>query len=67
MLEVVAQRRQCDFRLAGLTVAQDDQSDRGNAFWQNLVTQNRGGKRLQPRMQRSEEGFASGGHLSFQS
>ena len=58
MLVVIAQRRQRDLRFARLAVAQNDQSGGRDAFRQNLVTQNRGGKRLQPRMQRGEDGFA---------
>jgi len=45
----VAERRQRDFRFARLAVAPHDQTRRWNAFRQDLVTQNRRGKRLQSR------------------
>ena len=51
---------------AVLAIAQDDQPRRGDPLGQHLVTQHKGGKRLQPRMQprmqRGEDGFAGGGH-----
>ena len=34
-----------------------------DAFRQNFVMQNCGGKRLQPRVQRGEDSFAGGGHF----
>ena len=63
VLIVIPQGRQCHFRLARLAVAQDDQSGRRDPFGQDLIPQGDGGKGLQPRMQRGEDGFARGGHL----
>ena len=64
MLVMVAQGRQCDFRIAGLAVAQDDQPCHRDPLGQHIIAQNKGGKRKQPRVQRGEEDFAGGGHLS---
>ena len=67
MLEVIAERRQRHLRFARLAVAQDDQPGKRNAFRQDFVPQNRGDKRLQPRVQRGEDSFAGGGHFVLQS
>ena len=64
VLIVVAQRRQRHFWFARLAVAQDNQPGRRDPLGQDLVTQGEGGKRLKPRMQRGEDGFAGGGHSS---
>jgi len=60
---MIAQGRQRHIRLAGLSVAQDDQPRRRDSLGQNLIAQNKGGKRKQSRLQRGEDGFAGGGHL----
>jgi hypothetical protein len=62
VLVMVAQGRQRHLRLARLAIAQDDQTGRRDPLWQHLVTQGEGGKRLKPRMQRGEDGFAGRGH-----
>lgn len=49
---------------AARAIAQDDQTGRWNPFGQGLITQHKGGKLLQPRVQRVENGFAMGGHSS---
>lgn len=64
MLVVIAQRRQRHLRLARLAIAQDDQPRRRDPLGQDFITQGEGGKRLQPRVQRGEDGFAGGGHSS---
>ena len=46
-------------------IAQDDQPGRRDPLGQHLVTQGEGGKRLQPRVQRGEDGFADGWHMPF--
>ena len=63
VLVVVAQGRQCDLRFARLAIAQDDQPGCRDPLGQNLIAQNKGGKRKQPRMQRGEDCFAGGGHM----
>jgi len=62
VLVVVAKGGQCDLRFARLAIAQDDQPSRRDPLGQHLVTHSEGGKRLEPRLQRCEDGFAGGGH-----
>lgn len=50
VLIVIAQRRQRHLRIAGLTIAQNDQPGRRDTLRQDFVAQDGGGKRLQPRM-----------------
>jgi hypothetical protein len=64
VLVVVAQRRKRHLRFTRLAVAQDDQPGHRDPLGQNLVTPVDGGKLLQQRVQRGEDGFASGGHIS---
>jgi hypothetical protein len=66
VLVVVAQRRQGHLRFARLAIAQDDQTGSWDSFGQDLIAQGKGGKRLQPRVQRGDDGFAGGGQVSFQ-
>jgi hypothetical protein len=59
---VIEQRRQRHLRLAGVTVAQDQQARGGHALGQHLAAQGAGGQRREPCVQRRENGFAKGGH-----
>ena len=63
VLVVIAQGRQRHIWLAWLAIAQDDQAGRRNPLWQHLIAQDKGGKRLQPRVQRGEDSFTKGGHV----
>ncbi len=62
VLVMVAQGRQRYLRFTRLAVTQNDQPGRRNPFGQYRLTQGEGGKRLQLRVQRGEDGFAGGGH-----
>ena len=64
VLVMVAQGRKRHLRLARIAVSQDDQPGRRDPLGQHLVAQGQGGKRLQPRMQRGEDGLAGRGHTS---
>ena len=65
VLVVVAERRERHRRLARVAVAQDQEAGGRHALGQDLAAEDRRGLGLQQGVQRLQDGFAGGGHVSL--